>query len=262
MLREPLTTAIIAALMGSLCIERTYAQVAVDAPIVLSGAPEQRAIDGLAPPTHGTSAITVEGSVLATYMWATSSQNGNLINLSTSPSVSQYADGLNLRFLVDAPVWGPLTVSVDGLPALPLVNPDGLPLHRGQLESGTVAEVLLAAGQFILLSGPERSCPAGYSRVNDELCIETNPPSTAGTWSWAVAQCASRGGNLCTWGEYAAACMILGSQLGGMHTNWEWIDDTSNHTQGADSAGRTTCMSQRTTLMTTPAKARCCFHMR
>lgn len=262
MLREPLISAFCACLMGALTTGWANAQIAVDAPVVLTGTADQRAIDGVAPPTHGTSAITVEGSVLASYMWATSSQTGNVINLSTTPSVTEYADGLNLRFLVSTPAWGALQVSVDGLPALPLINPDGLPLHRGQLEAGTLAEVLYSGGQYILLSGPERTCPSGFSRVNDEYCIETNPPSTAGTWQWAIAKCTSLGGNLCTWGEYASACTILGNQLTGMHQNWEWLDDTSNHTHGADSAGRFTCMSQRTTLITVTAKARCCFHMR
>jgi len=238
------------------------AQVSIDAPVTLSGQAGQRAIDGIAPPTHATSAITVESAVLGSYMWATSTQSDTIINLSISPALSHYADGLIVRFLVNAGLSGPLGVSIDGLPALPLRRPDGLRLANGQLEPGTVAEVLLADGQFILMSGPERGCPAGFTAVNGEYCIETNPPSTTGTWQWAVAKCASRGGNLCTWGEYAAACMMLGSQLGGMHVNWEWIDDTSNHTHGADSAGRTTCMSQRTTLITVAAKARCCYHLR
>ncbi|MBK6344072.1 MAG: hypothetical protein IPF41_16250 [Flavobacteriales bacterium] len=262
MLHQPLIYTIGACLLGLLTVAPTMAQVSVDAPVTLSGLPGQRAIEGIAPPTHATSAITVEGSVLSSYMWATGAQTDTIIDLGTVPAVQQYTDGLIVRFLVNAGISGPLGIRIDELPALPLRRPDGLRLASGQLEAGTVAEVLLTDGQFILMSASERGCPEGYTPVNGDYCIETNPPSTTGTWQWAVAKCASRGGSLCTWGEYAAACMMLGSQLGGMHANWEWIDDTSNHTHGADSAGRTTCMSQRTTLITVAAKARCCYHLR
>jgi hypothetical protein len=262
MLHESLTRIPGACLLALLTAAPVESQVIVDVPVVLSGPLEERAIDGIAAPTHATSAITVEGSVLSSYMWATAAQSDTIINLSTAPAVLQYADGLIVRFLVVSGLSGALGISIDGLPALPLRRPDGLRLAKGQLEAGTVAEVLLANGQFILMSGNERQCPAGYTAVNGEYCIETNPPSTTGPWQWAVTKCASIGGNLCTWGEYSAACAMVGSQLGGMHVNWEWIDDTSNHTHGADSAGRSTCMSQRTTLISIAAKARCCFHLR
>ena len=41
-----------------------------------------------------------------------------------------------------------------------------------------------------------------------------------------------------------------------------WIDDTSNHTHGANQVARTTCQGHRTTILTETCKVRCCYHLR
>ncbi|WKZ66927.1 MAG: hypothetical protein QY325_03145 [Flavobacteriales bacterium] len=238
------------------------AQVRLDVPLVLTGPEQERAVVNLAEPASGTAAITVGGSVRAAWAWGEPTIQDTVIALQLSPPATSYAEGMLVRFRVPGPLAGQLHIAVDGLPPLPLVRPDGLPVALGQLEAGTVAEVIQAEGRFTLLSAAERSCPSGFVQVNPSYCIESSPGSAQGTWLWAIGQCASRGGRLCTWGEYASACMLLGNQLSGMFSSWEWIDDTSNHTHGADQAGRTTCMSQRTTLVSQPGRARCCYHLR
>ncbi|MBL0127345.1 MAG: hypothetical protein IPP83_07750 [Flavobacteriales bacterium] len=245
-----------------LCGTAVHGQVNVDVPVRFIGPDDTRVLDGLADPVSGDAAITVEGSLRSQWAWAGATVQDTTITLAVTPPVSAYTDGLLVRFIAPVNLAGKFTLRLEGLQPLPLVRTDGIPIALGQLGQGRVAEVMLAGGNFVLLGALESGCPQGFLSVNTNYCIETAPPFPANTWHWAVDHCADLGGRLCTWGEYAAACTILTGQLNGMFVNWEWIDDTSNHTHGADQAGRTTCNSQRTTLASQPGRARCCYHLR
>lgn len=238
------------------------AQVELDVPVILTGDSAQRAIMNLGAPTSGSSAVTVEASVRDSWTWAQSSFNDSTITLYCSPSVDLYSDGLLLRFRAEQALYGKLYINLDGLGPFPFVRPDGLSIALGQLIAGSVAEIVLVDDRFILLNAPESGCPSGFTQVNARYCIETMPPTTTGSWPWAASRCANLGGKLCTWGEYVGACMLVGGELANMFVEWEWIDDTSNHTHGADQVGRATCRSQRTQLFTIAARARCCHHLR
>ncbi len=47
-------------------------------------------------------------------------------------------------------------------------------------------------------------------------------------------------------------------------TEWEWIDDTSNHTHTANQVGRFSCQSQRSAnvIVTMTGNTRCCYRTR
>ncbi len=237
------------------------AQVEVDTLLRLTGTEGSRRIDGLATPTEARSVITVEASLRAAYQWASATQVGNTIQLTTTVPVAGYSDGLLLRFLSPATFQGPVSVSLPTLPAVALVRTDGEPPSAGQLVAGRVAEILYTGGTFKLMNAPERNCPPGYLRVNDNYCIEAASSAPVDFFT-AADQCADRGGRLCSWDEHHAACVLLAGQFSNMFTDWEYIDDTSNHTHTANQVARTTCTSQRTLLPTVVARVRCCHHPR
>ncbi|HMC96641.1 MAG TPA: hypothetical protein VKG92_03250, partial [Flavobacteriales bacterium] len=126
-----------------------------------------------------------------------------------------------------------------------------------------VCEVMQVQGRFVLLNASEFGCPPGSVAANDHLCIGIGTVSNL-LYYEAVDLCANRGGNLCTWDEYYTACVVAQSQLTSLFNNWEWLDDTSNHTHTANQAGRLTCKSQRSESLLDERKgeARCCFHLR
>ena len=239
------------------------AQALLDVPIVLSGADGQRRVDGLVQPTSSNSLITLEGAVQGAWQWGTAQAAAGAITLTLAPPITAYRDGLLVRFLAPTNLDGALTLNVDGMGALPLLRPDGLNPVRGQVRQGTLCEAMQAGGRFILMSAAERGCPPGSLFVNDRYCIDSLSTNNQIFYT-AVSFCANRGGKLCTWDEYHAACAFLGAQLGGMYNQWEWIDDTSNHTQTVDQAGRTTCQSQRSAgnPPVTTGDTRCCYHPR
>jgi len=252
-------------LLSILTITGISAQITVDGPVRLTGTEEQRGVDGLAWPTGGSSAVTVEASVVSGgFSWTTATLGGDTLELSPDPAVDELRDGLLLRFPAPGTVHGALYIRAGGEhAALPLLRPDGLVPVQGQLTTGRVAEVMKAGDRFILLSSPERGCPPGTFAAHDRLCMDAaSVPQMY--FHDAVAMCAERGGKLCAWDEYIAACTSLQSQLTGLFDEWEWIDETSNHTHGADQAGRLTCASQRNqgVLAERKADGRCCYHPR
>ena len=252
-------------IIGSLacCAPLVVAQVAVDVPIRMTGAPSDRQVQDLGPPTDATALGTVEGSIATAWRWTTAQAQGNALALDAEPDVSAYRDGLLLRFLAPVAMSGNLTVSVDGLTALPFVRPDGSPPVMGQVQQGVICEVMQAQGRFILMSAAERGCPPTTVRVNERFCIDqASVPNLL--FREAADRCAVRGGKLCTWDEYHAACVLVLPQLTGMFDEWEWMDDTSNHTYTVDQVGRASCNSQRSQGVPTErtGDTRCCYHPR
>lgn len=262
MLYEPLKRAFLVVLILGTSLTGS-AQVDLDRPLHLTGTEDQRRLDGLGPAQDGTAAVTVEASVRDVWRWCQAQRIADTIELTVTPPIEVVRDGLLLRFLVPQDLSGGLWARVQGGTAHPLVRTDGLRPAWGQLTTGRIAEVLLAGGLFTLLNLPEPECPPGSLSVNANFCIDEASIANQLVYQ-AMDRCARRGGKLCTWDEYYAACTILGAQLAGMFNEWEWIDDTSNHTHTADQAGRFTCTSQRSqsVLLERVGETRCCYHKR
>lgn len=238
-----------------------HAQVHVSGNVHLVGGDGQRRVDGLATPQDPSSAVTVEGAVLGGAHWAGAVLSDDTLLLSSFPAEIALREGVLLRFRSPANVHGSLFVRHDQLTALPLLRADGLGPARGQLITGGVAEIILAADHYVLVGSAGADCPPGSLPFNDRTCMEINEVGGLNFYE-ASEYCAVRGGKLCTWDEYYAGCTLLGSSLNGRFDNWEWIDDTSNHTHTADQVGRTTCMSQRAAQPLPAAVTRCCYHPR
>jgi hypothetical protein len=237
------------------------AQVVVDTSIELTGPDGERRIDGLAAPLEGSAAITVGTALLGSGHWANATVLDDTLQLTPTPAIEAMGNGLLLRFLVPAPLAGALFIEVEGFDPLPLRRPDGLAPLPGQLQDGVVAEIILHDGDFILTAPASRGCPSGWLAVHEGLCIEEED-SPGLNFHEAALHCAERGGRLCSWDEYHVACTLLQGQLLGLFDGWEWIDDTSNHTQTGDQVGNVDCFTQRSAGPLTPFQARCCMKPR
>ncbi len=242
-----------------LSIPLAYGQLVLDNSMELTGTPANGYVEGLSSPTAPDAAITVEASLVGSATWATASAASNAITLAPTVHVENYRDGQLLRFVAPAAVQGPSTLACTGLPALPLVRPDGLEPARGQIRPGAVVEVIHAGSRWVLMNVPGRGCPGGTVAVSERLCVEQ--ASTANTLYYPAAErCTGLGGRLCKWDEYYLACTQHAAELTGLQ-NWEWIDDTSNHAHSAVQVGAGTCIAQRSAHpnFTTLGRARCCF---
>jgi len=249
--------------LAAACGLPAIAQVELEVPLRFTGSQEQRGIEGLAQPTQGDAAITVEAAVRDGWRWCTAQRIADTLELTTAPAVVPVRDGLLLRFSVPQDMSGRLWARIQGGVAMPLLRTDGVNPTWGQLTTGRIAEVLVAAGRYTLLNLPEPECPPGSLSVNANYCIDQASVANQLIYQ-AMDRCARRGGKLCSWDEYYAACTLLGTQLTGMFNEWEWIDDTSNHSHTGDQAGRFTCTSQRaqSVLLERVGETRCCYHKR
>lgn len=241
----------------------SIAQVQVDRPLVITGSEEQRAVTGLSTPLVESAAVNVDVLSSGIVHWATANWNGDTLRLVMEPAVEMVRAGLLVRFLPPATNSGAAWLQLPGSGPRNLLRHDGLPLAIGDLLVDHVAEVLLANGNWVLLNASREFCPPGSLPLNNRSCMEVNAVPGLKFYE-AVEHCGKRGGKLCVWDEYAAACAVLGSQLNGMFVEWEWIDDAANHTHTTNQAGRFTCESERSinTLLLFIGNTRCCYHPR
>ncbi len=262
MLHQPMNRAW-SSTLGLLLCAMGHAQVQLEVPLRLTGPEEHRRIDNLAPPQESAAAVTVEAAVRDGWRWCTAQRIADTVELSMTPAIEVQREGLLLRFVVPLDMSGRLWARIPGGTAFPILRVDGVNPVWGQLTTGRIAEVLFANGRFTLLNLPEPECPPGTLSVNANFCIDQSSVPNQLVYQ-GMDRCARRGGKLCSWDEYYAACTLLGTQLTGMFNEWEWIDDTSNHSHTADQAGRFTCTSQRSqsVLLERVGETRCCYHKR
>lgn len=241
------------------------AQVQLDVPVHFTGTDGERAVEGLGPPVAGSSAVEVRSAVATgAYSWAEAQVVVDTVRLTVVPALQAYRNGLMLRFKLPTTMEGPSYVRVGpDLPAVPLVRSDGLPPTWGQLAAGRMAEVLFMDDRCILMNLPVTGCPQGFVEMTKRLCIERTPVPDM-LFHDAMQRCIHLGGRLCAWDEYVAACVLHGGELDGMLEQWEWLDETSDHTHGADQGGFETCTGrrQRSDLYQAVGHTRCCFHPR
>ena len=249
--------------VGSLLALVLNAQIHVETDIRFSGDSSGGRIRGLGTPETGSAAIPVSVMASGSVHWAQASVSGNTIQLTLTPAVQILTVGMLIRFVSPLDNAANVQISMDGISMLPVLNSSGEILPWRTLRQGVVAEVIYSGNGWILLDPAVRSCPTGTIRTTDFVCIDqASIPNLL--FYQAVDHCAERGGKLCSWDEYAVGCALRQDQLTGMFNEWEWIDDSSNHTHTANQVGRTTCQSQRSanvlTLMT--GDTRCCYRLR
>ena len=242
------------------------AQVHVDKPVDLTSTDSTlRSVEGLAPATVESALITLGDAQSGRYQWGTASGTGMAIALALDPPCTAYASGLSVRFMPVHPGYGAVTLNVNGLGAKRIYRSDGLLVSMGQLDPGTITEMVYADTAFFLQVRAESGCPSGFLPVNGHYCIQANDTLHISIYN-ATRWCMERGARLCTWDEYIHACTVQQVNMQGLFDDWEWIDDTSDHTHTAVQAGRTQCRSQRAWgALEDPnnyAQVRCCYRLK
>jgi hypothetical protein len=241
----------------------TFGQVELDAPLHFSGAPPERAVDGLAAPEVQDAALTVEASLLGYAHWAEATLNGDTLVLAPRVPMVAPRDGHLLRFLAPVALAGRAHIACTNAPALPMLRPDGLEPVSGQVRPGQICEVIYTTDHWVLLNAPEVGCPPNTVAVHERLCMEVaSGPLTF--FYPAQDRCAMLGGRLCSWDEFHYACSQLPTQFTGMLSAWEWIDDSSNHAHSAVLVGLNSCTAERWShpQISMQGRSRCCFQPR
>lgn len=144
--------------------------------------------------------------------------------------------------------------------AIPIRYSDSTIIRSGVLVGGTSIRIIFDGTIFRMTQSFPEPCPPGFISVNDNYCIEKNE-RTATIYSTALTNCSNIGAQLCSWGEWFYACSnwpALG--IVAMQGNWEFIDDSSDHTTTVGLIGVGGCSSFYTeNLDAYNRNYRCCF---
>lgn len=239
------------------------AQIDVTGPIRFVGESGQRGVMNVAEPIADDAAITLSVAASGQLHWASTMLIGDTLDLDPRPPITAYRNGQLLRYVSTASNTGPTWLRANGLAAVPLLRTDGLPLTIGMLRAGSMYEVIFSNNTWILVIAPKDGCPPNSLPLGNYACMDQEAVAGLGYYA-AMDHCSKRGGKLCTWDEYYLGCAILGPQLTGLFDEWEWVDDSANHTHTANQVGRFTCMSERSTngIPIYFGDARCCYHPR
>ncbi len=237
-----------------------HGQVALDVPLHFTGPEQHRGVDGLAPPTTPTSLLNVGFATSGAAHWVQATMANDTLELTVPLASPVLTTGTLLRFATPAALMEHVWVRPGAYAPVPLLSADGQPVDLRRLRAGAVCEVVFMAGQAYLTAPAIVGCPIGSVPVSDRLCIDITDGPMEDFYD-AVDHCTRAGGRLCAWDEYYIACTRVGDQLIDLFDNWEWIDDTANHTHTVAQAGRNTCISVRSTNINPnqQGRRRCCY---
>jgi hypothetical protein len=212
-------------------------------------------------PERTDAGMSVEAAVMGTAHWAVASVQADTLFLVLDPAETEARPGLLVRALLPAAPEGPVHVRIHDQQALPLLHADGIPASGRDLPEGQVLELITTTTACILQGMGIVTCPPHTIRLNSSTCVDVSA-RTGMTFYEGATHCARQGGKLCSWDDHIAACVRVGTSLTGLFDDWEWINDTSNHTHTVDQAGRTTCLSQRSAGPNLVGGTRCCYRAR
>ncbi len=247
-----------------LCSGLLQAQLRVDAPIVLDGAqPGHRQVVGLADAIAPQHALNVRTLRDAPYRYAEVT-DGSGWTVELDPGAGALTAGTTLLLQTTVANSGALTITVNGQGPYSVSRGPGLALRAGDIVAGATVHVVFDGTEFQLISGRRRApraCPSGSVAVNDEYCIDTGRRG-AGLLDSASVVCGDLNGQLCSWGQWYAAC-LRATELGltNMTGQWEWANSAANADGSARTMGYASCTHAGLGLAfgTTSYNYRCCY---
>lgn len=197
------------------------------------------------------------------YPYVSPTMNNDTVYIQLDPAPSQLDSLFYVEFQVPQTVNAELFLKVNQWPAYRVTRVAGDSLKWYESDSGSVLQVFYTDSTYRLLHARKDGCPNGFVVVNENYCIEIDERPAHYFWN-ANRNCESIRARLCTWGEWYYACQKTGLGLVNMTTNYEFIDDGSDHISNVALVGSGNCtnMADITTVILTSSykrNYRCCF---
>lgn len=218
------------------------AQVRSDRPIILEGGSSaERQVQGLDDANASDEAINARSVQAGAYQYAEVA--GDTWQATLQPAATPVA-GMRLLLHANNTNSGPVTLSVNGSNAYPVLTAGSTPLVAGEVQSGATVSVVFDGSAFQLISArrmQRKPCPPNTVQVNELYCIETQQHDTL-EFPAAADACGSLGMKLCSWAQFYTACVNSASLgLTDMVGDWEWADDAANSDISVRVMGQASC---------------------
>lgn len=163
-------------------------------------------------------------------------QGNGYFNFTSPYNGFELKKGMQFHFLFDS-INNAIPSIICGNDTIELQLPDGNLLNNDYLKNNTIFRVVFNGTEFQIVQYIRNSCPQGFVSVNDNFCIEINERPVL-NYSSALSTCEAIGASLCKWSEWYYACINLnGISVSGMNNNWEFIGDSSNHSNTVNIVG-------------------------
>lgn len=239
-------------------------QVGVDKPVLLNGSQNtDKQVRGLRDAATSTDAVNARTVQAGGYRY-TEVQGGSLWQATLTPPLAEVDAGLCLLLRSTDANTGPVTISLNGDPAIPIVNAGGAALQPGAIAAGETVSVVYDGTVFQLIGArrlDRKPCPSGTVQVNDLYCIEVQERDTMHYPEAAVA-CGNANMSMCSWAQWYYACtQATNLGLQDMIGEWEWTNSAANSDIQARIVGFSSCTQAAVAngWSTQPHHYRCCF---
>lgn len=238
----------------------TYSQIYIDNQIKMIGSSSSdRTIENLSRPADSLDIVNIYSFRSGSTVYGTAIGNDSL-TVSIVPFIGSYKDGMTINFKTTSSNSGSVSLRINNLAYFPLVL-NSKSLSPGILKAAQVVSAVFLNNNFHIISRTDPNCPTGFIEANSRYCIESDERQGT-SFSNAVNICYNLNARLCNWGEWYYACQKTSLGLSNMTNNWEYLDDTSDHTHTVTVAGYPDCaktMGLGTIGLTSPYTFRCCF---
>lgn len=227
---------------------------------------EDRQVTGLADPLQSDAAVSAEAVRSGVVTRATTTGTLHLVG-SVLPEPFDLSAGMLVTIVPQAANEAGADLELNASGPFPIVKWGSVPLDSADLAAGAPFRLVFDGVSWQLLNWNARPCPEGSIAANAGHCIDSDTRGT-GSYYTAVAACESRGGRLCSFGEWSSACRRDPGFLPTV-TNYEWIEDAANNPNDGKVMGRgyngpdvmegLACEWGWTQAPTTVSLYRCCY---
>ncbi|MBK6629014.1 MAG: hypothetical protein IPG35_15705 [Flavobacteriales bacterium] len=222
-----------------------------------------RRATGLAAPAHGSDGLAAGLERTHALTWLSATGTDSLVAAWPTIGLPVAAEHPRITLLPDTSNHGPVTLTLPGTGAVPIVKYATELLDSADLQAGIPIDLVYDGAAWQVISPLPRPCPPGMFPASRDVCMERLPTPSSNFFS-AANGCANRQRRMCTFGEWIAACTMPNGILLGSIVDYEWVDHAANSGNDAKSIGLNNdtfvpdCYSGSTRVPLTVLSYRCC----
>ena len=217
-----------------------YSQVESDRSWVFDGSLDSLGIQNIGSPEDMDDGIHPKDAFIEPVFFHEASGIDEITLISNIP-VSSLEIGSLITFKAESTNTGAVTLTIGQLSNVPVLK-NGEELQDLDIIANQVVELIYTGNSFWMINTHDSQCPDGYFSINENYCIEINSHAPVNFFE-AVSYCQENNARLCAWSEWGRACEELSDTLGNFLNDWEWVNASGDHGNGAKIVGNNNCAS-------------------